>query len=116
MGKNNPNTISSPDPDNLSINTMRFLSIDAIQNAKSGHPGLPMGACAYGYVLWPRILHSNGQFHQGGPDTGLFLQISATDPQDLSISDAPYSFGTKKRADPGRSGSGEETWAAGGTG
>ena len=48
---------SSPvDLDNLSINTIRFLSIDAIQKANSGHPGLPMGAAAFAYVLWTRFL------------------------------------------------------------
>jgi transketolase len=47
------------DLDNLSINTIRFLSIDAIQKANSGHPGLPMGAAAFAYVLWTRFLKHN---------------------------------------------------------
>ena len=47
------------DLDNLSINTIRFLSVDAIQKAKSGHPGLPMGAAAFAYVLWTRFLKHN---------------------------------------------------------
>jgi transketolase len=38
------------------INTLRFLSADAVQKAKSGHPGLPMGAAAMAYVLWTRHL------------------------------------------------------------
>jgi len=38
------------------INTIRFLAADAIQQAKSGHPGLPMGAAALAYVLWTRHL------------------------------------------------------------
>ncbi len=51
---------SSPvDLDNLSINTIRFLSIDAIQKANSGHPGLPMGAAAFTYALWTRFLKHN---------------------------------------------------------
>jgi transketolase len=51
---------SSPvDLDNLSVNTIRFLSIDAIQKANSGHPGLPMGAAPFAYVLWTRFLKHN---------------------------------------------------------
>ncbi|HDR91259.1 MAG TPA: transketolase, partial [candidate division Zixibacteria bacterium] len=39
-----------------SINTIRFLSADAIQKAKSGHPGLPLGAAPMAYVLWANHL------------------------------------------------------------
>jgi transketolase len=42
--------------DSLSINTIRFLSVDAVQQANSGHPGLPMGAAAPAYILWTRFL------------------------------------------------------------
>ncbi len=45
--------------DTLSINTLRFLSADAVQKANSGHPGLPMGAAAMAYVLWTRFLKHN---------------------------------------------------------
>jgi transketolase len=45
--------------DNLCINTLRFLSVDAIQKANSGHPGLPMGAAPMAYLLWTRFLHHN---------------------------------------------------------
>jgi len=41
------------------INTLRFLSVDAIQKANSGHPGLPMGAAALAYTLWTRHLRFN---------------------------------------------------------
>jgi transketolase len=41
------------------INTLRFLSADAVQQAHSGHPGLPMGAAAMAFVLWTRHLHHN---------------------------------------------------------
>ena len=40
----------------LAINTIKFLSIDAIEKAKSGHPGLPMGAADYAFLLWSRYL------------------------------------------------------------
>ena len=42
-----------------SINTIRFLSADAIQRANSGHPGMPMGAAAMAYALWTRHLSFN---------------------------------------------------------
>ncbi|MBI4771777.1 MAG: transketolase, partial [Chloroflexi bacterium] len=45
--------------DTLSINTIRFLSADAIQRANSGHPGLPMGTAAAAYLLWTRFLKHN---------------------------------------------------------
>ena len=41
--------------DQLSINTIRFLSVDAVQKANSGHPGLPLGAAPMAYVLWTTI-------------------------------------------------------------
>ncbi|MEE8583001.1 MAG: transketolase [Dehalococcoidales bacterium] len=42
--------------DELCINTLRFLAVDAVQQANSGHPGTPMGAAAPVYVLWDRFL------------------------------------------------------------
>lgn len=49
----------SHDVDELCINTIRFLSVDAVQEANSGHPGLPMGAAPMAYVLWTRFLKHN---------------------------------------------------------
>jgi transketolase len=45
--------------DQLSINTIRFLSVDAVQKANSGHPGLPLGAAPMAYILWTRFLRHN---------------------------------------------------------
>jgi transketolase len=45
--------------DMLCVNTIRFLSVDAVQKANSGHPGLPMGAAPMAYVLWTRFLKHN---------------------------------------------------------
>ncbi|MDZ8085372.1 MAG: transketolase [Nostoc sp. DedQUE12b] len=43
----------------LAINSIRFLAIDAVEKAKSGHPGLPMGAAPMAFVLWDRFLKFN---------------------------------------------------------
>ncbi|MCJ7855058.1 transketolase [Lachnospiraceae bacterium NSJ-143] len=45
--------------DQLTINTLRFLSAEAIQKAKSGHPGLPMGAAPMAYTLWAKEMKHN---------------------------------------------------------
>jgi transketolase len=45
----------------LCINTIRFLSADSVQNANSGHPGMPMGAAAMAYTLWSKFLKFNPQ-------------------------------------------------------
>lgn len=49
-------TIPAASLDELFINALRFLSVDAVQKANSGHPGLPLGAAAIAYVLWTRFL------------------------------------------------------------
>ena len=49
----------APQLDELCINTIRTLSIDAVQKANSGHPGLPLGASPMAYVLWQRHLRHN---------------------------------------------------------
>jgi transketolase len=53
--KENPN----PELDQLCINTIRTLTLDAVQKAESGHPGLPLGAAPMAYVLWTRFLRHN---------------------------------------------------------
>jgi transketolase len=45
--------------DDLRINAIRFLAVDAVQQANSGHPGLPLGAAAAAYALWTRHLRFN---------------------------------------------------------
>ncbi|MBS4217647.1 transketolase [Bacillus sp. FJAT-49711] len=45
--------------DQLAVNTIRTLSIDAIEKAGSGHPGLPMGAAPMAYTLWTRFMDHN---------------------------------------------------------
>ncbi len=45
--------------DRLAINTLRFLAVDMVQNANSGHPGLPLDAAPMAYVLWTKYLTHN---------------------------------------------------------
>ncbi len=52
-------THTTPELDQLCINTIRTLSLDAVQQANSGHPGLPLGAAPMAYVLWTRFLRHN---------------------------------------------------------
>src|SRR6056297_1388443 len=54
-------TGTQTDMDTLCINTLRTLSIDAIEKAKSGHPGAPMGMAPAAYVLWKKHLRHNPQ-------------------------------------------------------
>jgi transketolase len=58
--------------DDLCINTIRALSMDAVQKARSGHPGLPLGAAAMAYVLWTRHLRHNPRNPQW-PDRDRFV-------------------------------------------
>jgi transketolase len=49
--------------DLAAVNTLRFLAVDAVEKAKSGHPGMPMGAAAMAHALWTRYL----KFDPGAP-------------------------------------------------
>ena len=51
------NTVSSAELDELCINTIRTLSIDAVQAAKSGHPGTPMALAPLVYTIWNRVMY-----------------------------------------------------------
>ncbi len=53
------NSHTDTDLDRLVVNTLRFLSVDMVQKADSGHPGLPLGAAPMAYVLWSRWLRCN---------------------------------------------------------
>jgi transketolase len=53
-------TIAAPPAlDELCVNTLRFLAVDMVQKANSGHPGLPMGSASMAYALWDRSLKFN---------------------------------------------------------
>ncbi|MBO9600402.1 MAG: transketolase, partial [Cohnella sp.] len=52
-------TVSKATIEQLSINTIRTLTIDAVEKANMGHPGMPMGAAPMGYALWTRQMKHN---------------------------------------------------------
>jgi len=56
----------------LCINSIRTLSIDAVEKARSGHPGMPLGAATMAYVLWTRHLHHHPR-SPGWPDRDRFV-------------------------------------------
>ncbi|MDI1242706.1 MAG: transketolase [bacterium] len=51
--------VTKTDIDTLSVNTIRTLSLDAVQKANSGHPGLPLGMAPAAYVLWTKFMRHN---------------------------------------------------------
>jgi transketolase len=65
-------TAVKPDLERLAIDTIRTLSIDAVQQANSGHPGAPMGAAPMAYVLWTRFLR-HAPTHPDWPDRDRFV-------------------------------------------
>ena len=65
-------TIAPPALDELCINTLRFLAVDMVQKANSGHPGLPMGSASMAYALWDRSLKFNPH-DPGWPDRDRFV-------------------------------------------
>jgi transketolase len=67
-----PSPAATVDLDTLSINTIRFLSVDAVQKANSGHPGMPMGAAAMAYVLWTNFL-KHSPANPAWPDRDRFV-------------------------------------------
>lgn len=54
--------------------------------------------CATTLGYGPRFLHSTGQLHKGGPDTGVFFQITANDATDFAVPGEPYTFSVLKQA------------------
>jgi len=56
----------------LCVNSIRTLSIDAVEKARSGHPGMPLGAATMAYVLWTRHLHHHPR-SPGWPDRDRFV-------------------------------------------
>jgi transketolase len=59
MNKKRSSRSTASSLDDLCVNTIRFLTIDAVQKANSGHPGMPMGSAPMAFVLWTRFLKHN---------------------------------------------------------
>jgi len=64
--------IEAADVDALAINCLRFLAVDAIEHANSGHPGLPMGAASMAWTLWSRHLRHSPS-NPGWPNRDRFV-------------------------------------------
>jgi transketolase len=65
--------------DQLGVNTLRTLSIEAVQKANSGHPGLPMGAAPMAYALWTKHLKVNPKTSRNWADRDRFVLSAAMD-------------------------------------
>src|SRR5205823_785409 len=59
-----PRPAPPPDLARLAVNTIKFLAVDGVEKAKSGHPGLPMGQADVAFILWSRYL----RFDPKAPD------------------------------------------------
>ena len=73
---------------NAYLDREAYASFAAVRDSIAERTGRPT---TFGWG--PRFLHSTGQMHKGGPATGVFLQITGTEPEDLDIPDAPFTFG-----------------------
>ncbi len=69
---------------------------EALQKIRTSLRDTTLCATTTGYG--PRFLHSTGQLHKGGPDSGLFIQLTATDAIDLAVPGEPYTFSILKQA------------------
>jgi hypothetical protein len=79
--------------DYVATDATRGATIDRVRAALRRRTGL---ASTYG--VGPRYLHSTGQYHKGGPNTGTFVLITATDATTTQVPGEPYSFRTLKEA------------------
>src|SRR5580698_4667362 len=100
--------------DEQCINTLRFLSVDMVQKANSGHPGLPLGAAAMAYALWTRYLkHDPADPHwanrdrfvlSAGHGSALLYSLLYVTGYDLSLDDVKQfrQWGSKTPGHPER--------------
>jgi transketolase len=105
-------TAERSDIDRMCINTIRTLAMDAVEKAKSGHPGAPMGMAAAAYVLWTRYLRHNPANPQwpdrdrfvlsGGHASMLLYSLLHLTGYDLSLDDIKHfrQWGSKTPGHP----------------
>ena len=99
-----------PTLERLCINALRMLSIDAVQKANSGHPGMPLGAATMAFVLWTRHLRHDPQnpfwpdrdrfVLSAGHASALLYSLLFLSGYDLSLNDLQH-FRQWKSATPG---------------
>lgn len=75
----------------------RFAPVDAALAALRASVAQRLGSATL-LEIGPRYLHSTGQLYKGGPDNGVFLLLTAEEPEDLAIPGEPFTFGTLKAA------------------
>src|SRR4028118_1495594 len=71
MGENSAQD-GTQDVDQTAINTIRFLSVDMVESANSGHPGAPLGQAPLAYLLWTRHMRHNPE-HPAWPNRDRFV-------------------------------------------
>jgi len=70
----NVRAMSDQTLDQLSINTIRTLSIDAVQQANSGHPGTPMALAPAVYTIWNRVMRFDLRIRSGPIEIGSYYR------------------------------------------
>jgi hypothetical protein len=83
-------TLAPPALDELCINTLRFLAVDMVQQANSGHPGLPLGSVAMAYPLWDRSLTFNSRISsRAKPMLALRVRLWSARPLEVNLPRPP---------------------------
>src|SRR3970040_748362 len=98
--------------DQLCVHTLRFLAVYAVEQAKSGHPGMPLGAAPMAYTVWDRFLRHNPRnpawFHRdrfilsAGHGSALLYALLHMTGYDLSLDDLKHfrQWGSKTPGHP----------------
>jgi transketolase len=96
----------------LAVNTMRTLSIDAVQAAKSGHPGTPMALAPLVYTIWNRVMNFDPEdpvwpnrdrfVLSNGHASMLLWSVPAFSPEQSALPHTPSTSSTKSEIPPAR--------------
>ena len=83
-------TLAPPKLDELYINTLRFLAVDMVQQANSGHSGSPLGSVAMAYALWDRSLKFNSRISsRAKPMLALRVRLWSARPLEVNLPRPP---------------------------